>query len=98
MTAMRPAPKTSKTKVEMETDELDAVIDRIDQSLPIILKKAANGEISNASPSRLSVAQFARAQAVFRDMRDDPLLNESGDDICLKKKKKKKSMANGKHP
>ena len=67
---------------------LDEVIQRIDASLPIIHKKAASDGSSDTPTTRLSQAQFVRAQATFQDMCDDPLLNEEGNDICLKKKKK----------
>jgi hypothetical protein len=99
VTAMRPAPKPSDVQ-EAEEPVLDEVIQRIDASLPIIHQKAASGGSEETPTGRLSKAQFARARATFQDMRDDPLLNEEGDDICLKKKKKRRkvnSKVNGSH-
>ena len=108
MTAMRPAPRrVRQPAVEAEAEVLDDVIQRIDQALPNIHRMASAAE----SPNRLSKAQFARAKIVFQDMKDDPLLNEKGDDICLESKKKKKKKTihrasgikinghiNGQHP
>ena len=90
MTAMRPAPKPASSQ-EVEEPVLDDIIQRIDQSLPIIHKQVADSE-SETPTTRLSREQAIRAQAVFQDMRDNPILNEEGDDICLKKKKKKKRV------
>lgn len=95
MTAMRPAPKPSDVQDaedpmfdEIVRRTLDKVIQRIDASLPLIHQKAASDGMAETSTTRLSKAQFVRAQAMFQDMCDHPLLNEEGDDICLKKKKK----------
>jgi len=85
---MRPAPKPVSSQ-EVEEPVLDDVIQRIDQSLPIIHKRIADGEPEKPT-TRLSREQAVRAQAVFQDMKDNPILNEEGDDICLKKKKKKR--------
>jgi hypothetical protein len=101
---MRPAPKRVSGQ-EVEEPMLDDIIQRIDQSLPIIHKKVANGGSSETPTNRLSPVQFRKAKAVFQDMKDDPLLNEEGDDICLLSKKAKKarkralgSKINGAHP
>ena len=106
MTAMRPAPRRARQPVvEEEAEVLDDVIQRIDQALPSIHRMASAAEPSD----HMSKAQIARAKIIFQDMKNDPLLNEKGDDICLKPKKKKKAIhrasgikinghINGQHP
>jgi hypothetical protein len=94
VTAMRPAPRRSipalvKPPAPEDPDVLDDVIQRIEQALPSVHKLAAEGGSSDTPTKHLSKAQCDRAHAVFQDMKDNPLLNEEGDDICLKKKKKR---------
>ena len=81
MTAETPR-RNAKTRIEARV--LDDIIERIDDVLPHLHARAANGHAPSKSPTRgLSRVKFKRSQSMFQDMRDDPLLNDTGDDIRL---------------
>jgi len=84
-------PKSTSVKKNGTTDEeatLDEVIEKIDQHLPA-LHRRANGAVHKKPPTdRLS----KKARDVFKGMCDDPLLTDDGDDIRLVTK------VNGAHP
>ena len=66
-------------------DELDAVIDRIDQCLPVIHAKVRASKTAGGSPASDSFnpKRIMRTKAVFQAMAEEPLLSESGEDIKL---------------
>jgi len=95
--------------VDEEADlVLDDIIAQIDETLPTIIRKAKVNGSQKLSSRRLSREQFERAKAEFEAMRDDPLLTDAGDDICLNSRKKSRKRPvsrkvasphkNGKHP
>lgn len=78
---------------------IDRIIARIDRSLPLIHEKAASSESADTPTRNMSKAEFKRAQAVFQDMSENPILNDAGDDIRVAPKKKQPpTHINGKHP
>lgn len=81
MKALRPALKLSDVRESV----IDAIIEQIDQSLPLIHQQCEE-DSSKPPTERLSRA----ALTVFQDMQDDPLLNKAGTDICLCTKRQKK--------
>lgn len=92
---------TTRTSEERVIDD---AIDKIEQTLPLLKYMAeaettgASGHADTPNPSRrLSAAQFRHAQEVFAGMREDPLLNEAGTDICVCSKDKKRRRRMGKH-
>ena len=86
MTAMRPANRQTKAPESEEVTVLDDVIEQIDQSLPLAYERCKR--VAKKPPTdRLP----REALAVFQDMREDPLLNKAGDDICLCTKKQKRT-------
>ena len=84
---MTPKPPCRPKNVVEVTDEvtvLDEVIERIDQSLPAIHRMCAIRKKQSrrkATTDRLLPEQAKHVKAAFREMVDDPLLTESGDDI-----------------
>ena len=64
---------------------LDDVIEKIDQSLPVIHEMCAvrkkQSKQKKSPTDRLPLAKAKRARAAFAEMADDSILTESGDDI-----------------
>lgn len=61
-----------------ETTMLDEVIERIDQTLPVLHQQVSNGRKPPTSK---------RAKRIFKEMCEDPLLTDDGADIRLAPKK-----------
>lgn len=59
---------------------LDDAIAKVDESMPAIRRMAAKKQ--KRATDRLPADQARRAQEAFLDMKSDPLLTPSGDDIC----------------
>ena len=79
MGTIAPLPENQETEV---TKEIDSIIARIDQCLPVILKKGAQGMISSDTPTKaFQPARIMQTRQLFQDMADNPLLTESGEDI-----------------
>jgi hypothetical protein len=83
----RPIP-CRKRVVEVEAVEeetvLDEVIQKIDESLPAIHRMVAVRKKQSrrrTATDRLAPEEARRAQAAFQEMKDNPLLTDSGDDI-----------------
>ena len=74
---MSPGPEHQVEVAEEEEVVLDDVIQQINKTLPLVYR---NCEANEGRPTdRIN----RKSLKIFRAMRDDPLLNEEGDDICL---------------
>lgn len=77
MVPMQPAPR----RPTVEEVALDEVIERIDQSLPVIHRMCRVQKKQKKSPTdRLPAKQ--EAQRRLKELSEDPILTDSGDDIA----------------